>query len=534
MKRFIIGIGVVIVLLVVLVILLPFIIDLNRYQAQYRPIIEEALNRKVTLKNIRLVIIPQIGVRVSGFTVRDDPAFSAGPFVSLASLDVGVKWRPLLSRRVEIEKITLRDPVITVIKNPEGVLNTSTLGKKGSPKPQAPSSSSPSPTVEGPLSILTLLAFDQVSLTRGKLVYRDLSATKPTEYTVQQLELLLKSVGLGQTASLYLAAVMQPLNLPIKLDGTLGPLKEKLDIQNINLLIMLGKTILDIKGNAGGGGIKLEIRSPVVSTASLPGASAFKKPIEAKDLQIVMEAKDSRIRLSNFSFNLFDGQLTMQGGVTAGSGSPPFDGKLQVRGLPLKPVMEAVGTGKVTVSGTAAAELSLQGRGFSMPDLTNALEGNGRLVVKDGKIEGVDLIKEVYALLKMVGVKHDITNATTFSTIESSVAIKHGIITVERLQMDGQDFQATATGTIGFNQKLKLMAKLSLSQELSRQIGNSASVAKSTTIGNRITVPIHITGTLSAPAFALDPKAMGAMVQEQVKKQVKEKVRQLLKGLKSL
>ena len=66
-----------------------------------------------------------------------------------------------------------------------------------------------------------------------------------------------------------------------------------------------------------------------------------------------------------------------------------------------------------------------------MPELTDALQGTGHLVVKDGKIEGVNLLKEAFALLKAVGIKQDIANATVFSTIESNLAIKHGVIAVE-------------------------------------------------------------------------------------------------------
>ena len=134
MMKVLLGIGVAIALLVVLVILLPFLIDLNQYQAQYRPIIEDALNRKIELKDIQLTIVPRIGVRIAGFAVLDDPSFNSSPFASLTSLEVGVKLRPLLSKRVEVEEITLRNPLITVIKSRDGILNTSTLGKKGAPK----------------------------------------------------------------------------------------------------------------------------------------------------------------------------------------------------------------------------------------------------------------------------------------------------------------------------------------------------------------------------------------------------------------
>ena len=59
------GIGVVLLLLVVLVLALPFLVDLNAYQEQYRPVIEDALNRKITLQDIRLTVWPRIGARVA-------------------------------------------------------------------------------------------------------------------------------------------------------------------------------------------------------------------------------------------------------------------------------------------------------------------------------------------------------------------------------------------------------------------------------------------------------------------------------------
>ncbi|MBS0155512.1 MAG: hypothetical protein JSS38_13020 [Nitrospira sp.] len=51
-----IGLLVLVVLLVGAVLSLPFLVDLNKYQDQYKPHIEEALNRKVQLQDIRLTV----------------------------------------------------------------------------------------------------------------------------------------------------------------------------------------------------------------------------------------------------------------------------------------------------------------------------------------------------------------------------------------------------------------------------------------------------------------------------------------------
>jgi len=105
MRNVLIGLGLILILIIAAILLLPFLIDLNKYQNYYQPMIEEALNRKIVLKTLRLSIIPRIGVRIAGFTVMDDPAFSTGPFASLESLDIGIQFKPLLSGRIEIDDV---------------------------------------------------------------------------------------------------------------------------------------------------------------------------------------------------------------------------------------------------------------------------------------------------------------------------------------------------------------------------------------------------------------------------------------------
>jgi AsmA protein len=527
--KIVIGLLIVVALVVGVILTLPFLIDLNKYQDQYKPLIEDALNRKVQLQDIRLTIWPRIGARVAGFAVLDDPAFGSSPFTSLTSLDVGVKLLPLLSGKVEVEEITLCDPVITVIKNKNGVLNVSTIGRTGVELPKTPSRA-PIPSTEGPLKILALLAVDRVSITNGKLTYRDLSAAKPTEYILQDMEILLQSVRLGQSPSLHVGMLVQPFNLPVKLDGTFGPLKESTDIDAINLQLALGKTDFTITGKTVGRNARLNISAPVINTANLPVSLPLQKPVDVKDLQIAAEVQGQDVLLQNLSFQLFDGQVTAEGRVTSGSETPPFTGKMTIQGMQLGPALNALATTQVSVSGTAGADLGVQGRGWSMPDLTRSLEGTGRVIVKDGKIEGVNLLQEAISILKVVDISLDNANATAFSTIETDLAIKQGTIHVQRLLMDSHDFQATGGGTIGFDQTLNLTMNLNLSQDLSRTIAHSSPAAKLAMKEGRLSLPLVITGTAQAPLYGLDMKGLTGKVQEQVQKKVEEAVGGLLKG----
>ena len=527
--KILMGLLVAVVLIVALVLSLPFLIDLNKYQDQYKPLIEEALNRKVQLQDIRLTVWPRIGARVSGFAVLDDPVFGSGPFASLSSLDVGVKLMPLLSGKVEVEEVTLRDPVITVIKNKKGVLNASTIGRKGVPVPETPSRA-PIPSTEGPLKILALLAVDRVAVDGGKLTYRDLSAAKPTEYVLQDLDLLLKSVRLGETPSLHLDMLVQPFNLPVKLDGTFGPLKEAADIDAINFQLSLGKTEFTITGKTAGQNATVNVTTPAINSANLPISLTLAKPIEIKDLRISAEVKGQEVKLSALSFQLFEGQVKGQGKLATGSDAPPFNGTVVIQGVQLGPTLDAVATTQLSVSGTAGADLALKGRGFSMPDLTKALEGTGHLAVKDGKIEGANLLQEAISILKVAGINLDNSKVTAFSTIETDLAINQGTVNVQRLLMDSHDFQATGGGTIGFDQTLNLTMKLNLSQDLSQKIAGASPVAKLALKEGRLILPLTIGGTVHAPLYGLDMKGLTGNVQEQVKKKAEEAIGGLLEG----
>ena len=527
--KILVGVLVVLVVLGGLALSLPFLVDLNKYQDQYKPAIEEALNRKIQLQDIRLTVWPRIGARVSGFSVLDDPAFSSGPFASLSSLDVGVKLMPLLSKSVEVEEITLHNPVITVIKNKNGVLNASTIGRKGVPVPEKPSRA-PIPSPEGPLKILALLAVDRVSIDGGKLTYRDLSVANPVEYVVQDLEVLLRDVRLGQTPHLHVASLVQPFKVPVTLDGTFGPLKESMDIDAINFHLAVGKTDFTITGSVAGNDATVNISSPLINSANLPITLPLKQPVELKDFKIVAEVKGQEAKLTALSFNLFDGQVKGQGKMVAGSEVPPFKGAVTIQGVQLGPALAAVAETPISVSGTAGADLSLQGRGFSMPDLTKALEGSGHVAVKDGKIEGVNILQEVVSALNLAGITLGEAKATAFSTIETDLAIKQGIINVQRLLMDSHDFQATGGGTIGFDQKLNLIVNLNLSQDVSQKLAAASPVVKMAMKEGRLSFPLAITGTTQAPSYGVDVKGLTGKVQEQVKKKVEEAVGGLLKG----
>ena len=302
------------------------------------------------------------------------------------------------------------------------------------------------------------------------------------------------------------------------------------EIPTLGLTVALGSSRVEVKGSILGGLAKVTATSKLVNTADLPIAVPLKKPVEIKDLQASAEMKGQEARLTNLTLQVFGGFLRTQGTLGLGTPIPPFTGTVALQGLQVGPALQAVGTDQISLSGTANAELAVSGRGFTHPDLVKALAGTGRISVRDGKLEGINLLQQAAMLLKVVGVSLDNVKATAFSTIESDIVIKQGLIGLQRVLMDSHDFQATGGGTIGLDQSLDMKLNLNLSQALSQKIAAGSPIAKVAMSNGRLSLPLVITGSTQAPSYGLDTKMFAGKVQEQVKEKVKGAVGDLLNG----
>ena len=81
---------------------------------------EAMAGRKVSFSEVGVSLWPTLAVRLSDLRVGDDPAFSDGNFVEAEIVDVGVKVLPLLSGQVEVSRVVLRSPQVTIIQAAKG------------------------------------------------------------------------------------------------------------------------------------------------------------------------------------------------------------------------------------------------------------------------------------------------------------------------------------------------------------------------------------------------------------------------------
>jgi AsmA protein len=173
--------GIAVAVLLVLLIALPFLIDVNSFRPKIESALSSALGRQVTVGNLSLSIISG-RVGVDNIVIADDPAFSKAAFVTADRLKVGVELMPLIfSKQLNVTGITLEQPRITLLKAANGTWNFSTIGGAAAKKPTQPSNSGESTPPN--------LAVAKLNIKNGKLIVgKPNSSAKPVVYDNVNIE----------------------------------------------------------------------------------------------------------------------------------------------------------------------------------------------------------------------------------------------------------------------------------------------------------------------------------------------------------
>jgi AsmA protein len=173
MKRNLKVAGIVLLGLLVVLVALPFLINVNGFRPKIESEVTNALGRPVTLGNLSLSILTGT-VGVDNINIADDPAFSKSPFITAKSVKVGVELMPLIfSKQLNVTGIVLDEPQITLLKSASGTWNLSSLGG-GSAK------RSPEPAKSGASQAVSIA---KLEIKDGKLTIGEANSTaKPQVY----------------------------------------------------------------------------------------------------------------------------------------------------------------------------------------------------------------------------------------------------------------------------------------------------------------------------------------------------------------
>jgi uncharacterized protein involved in outer membrane biogenesis len=592
-----VGLAIVIGLCIVGIFLLPVLLDLNRYRDRYLPVLEQALHRPVDVQDVRLTIFPKLGVRLRGITVADDPAFSPTPFLTILSAEVVVQWVPLLSRRIQVERVIFQDATVHVIRTQNGVLNTATIGKDPSLQPPVKGASRAEDSLE---PMLGVFAVERLSMTGGILKYEDRSQEHFRSYQVDNLEFVTNSVQIGKTASIHAKGMVMPYRLSLEMNGRLGPLQPTLDVPMIDMVGRLGKVEAVARGKVIDGRLELDVQIPNVSTDDIPMDPALAKPVVLNHIQAHLIAPlvpnkrlapSSEVRIDPLTLDLQLGGSTIH---LSGKGTPgrlhlvgespamfsqdfplalsvqhpfsleqirfeiviqgarvdlvslnarAFQGRLEAHGMwdgtlsapifsfkgnfkhfAVEPIMQAVRSSSLSLTGTGELYWSLAGS--LLPSGHPNMNGPVRLRIQNGQLVGFDLVQAIEDALQLSCLLGESTGATKFSLIDTKADLEEMGLAIRQLTLEAPDFSLQGVGNVGFDRSLKLQGSLAISSAISDRIIRQFPLAKVVRQQGQLVLPFEVKGTLPEPVLQLDTRSFG----NQLQKNVEQRLEKALQG----
>ncbi|MBB5342408.1 AsmA family protein [Tunturibacter empetritectus] len=115
------------VLAVMLLVLLPPYISVNRYQRRIATSIGDSLGRPVHLDKVSLNLLPLPGFTLENFVVEEDPAFGSEPVIRANSVRATLRLSSLWSRRVEFSTISFTEPSVNLVHTSDGKWNLESI-----------------------------------------------------------------------------------------------------------------------------------------------------------------------------------------------------------------------------------------------------------------------------------------------------------------------------------------------------------------------------------------------------------------------
>ncbi|HLX73545.1 MAG TPA: AsmA family protein [Terriglobales bacterium] len=232
MRKAAIIIGIIIAVIIGILLIAPVFININQYRPQIQSELQQKLGRQVTFGDLHLrLLTPRL--RVDNLTISDDPHFSTGrPFAQAQELDVSIALLPLISKKIEVNSLTLQHPDIELVRNAQGVWNFSTIGQPGgATQPRAPQrpapAQKPAPPNQ-PSSQPNAGAFElkNLRISDGQMALTDYQKRQPRA-VYNNIDLSLSNFAPGKPFS-----ISATVHLPgagsqvVSLDGTGGPINQ--------------------------------------------------------------------------------------------------------------------------------------------------------------------------------------------------------------------------------------------------------------------------------------------------------------------
>ncbi len=178
--------GALVLLVIAAVIAVPLLVDPNDYRDEIAAAVEKNTGRELAIEgDLGLSVFPWLGVELGETRLGNAPGFGPEPFARVQQAQVRVKLLPLLSRRVEVDTLTLDGLRLNLARKPTGESNWDDLIKRAETPAETPE---PAPEEGRQPRDLAALAVGGVRIRDAQITWNDRAAGQFVEVSNLALE----------------------------------------------------------------------------------------------------------------------------------------------------------------------------------------------------------------------------------------------------------------------------------------------------------------------------------------------------------
>ena len=201
-------VAIILLLIVSAAILLPIVIDPNDHKPEIIAQVKEQTGRDLRIDgDISLSVFPWIGVALGKVELGNAAGFDNPVFASTDKVSIRVKLLPLLSKRLEMDTVTIHGLTLNLARDASGRSNWDDLAKAGGDTGSADGSTSSDSPASPDASAAAALAIGGLDIKDANLSWNDASSGQ--RFKIGNLTVQTGAISAGEPVDLKLALDVQ-------------------------------------------------------------------------------------------------------------------------------------------------------------------------------------------------------------------------------------------------------------------------------------------------------------------------------------
>ncbi len=471
------------VILVGLVIVIPLLIDIDRYRPQVVRHIQEETGKPAEIGKLTLHLFPTLAIRLDDFVLENPPGFPARPLLKVQRIDVLLVAGALWNRQVLINSLKLSDPDIDLLSDARGRWNFENAhAEKASRKVVNPAVAGAPP--------FTLGVISKVSISGGRIAAANLLSSGrpgPAFFEARGVSIELSDVDLNAFTASSSARLMTFPPLPSAPLGFAGLSSAAYAAPPASHVVAQGTLEADLLrfGNLQANAVKTRVR-------------LFPK----------------QVFFDGLGFELYGGRGSGDLSFDFAGRSPHYAANAHLAGVDMARLLAAFPEARGKMTGKMDGSMKLAGEVTHSPDPLAGVHGTGQMSIRNGQLPTLQLNKNLMLLARLSNLGAASGDPSSFSSITADLNIANQRVTSNKIAVVGNGVNIDGSGGFGLAGAGSLdyqgIAKLVAGQN--PLAGFLQNLSGATYQDGKLSMPFTIGGTLQAPKFALKSGAGGGQL----------------------